>query len=45
MDAEQSIRLIAEIELRLAFAGVDEGVGDQGPWLVTGADAPAEASP
>jgi hypothetical protein len=44
MDAEQAVRLIDEIELRLAFAEISEGGGGPAPRLVAGVDAPAEAS-
>jgi len=32
MDAQQAARLIAEIESRLAWAGIGEGVGDLALW-------------
>jgi hypothetical protein len=44
MDAAQAVRLVEEIELRLAFAGVSEGDGGPAPWPITGVEAPAEAS-
>jgi hypothetical protein len=45
MDAEQAIRLITEIELRLAFAGVGEGDGLPAPWPPSGVTDAVQATP
>ena len=44
MDAQQAVRLIEEIELRLAFAGIGEGIGDSASWPDSACDGPSDAA-
>jgi hypothetical protein len=44
MDAQQAVRMIEEIELRLAFAGIGEGAGDSGSWPDVACDGPSDAA-
>jgi hypothetical protein len=43
MDAQQAVRLIEEIELRLAYAGIGEGAGDSAPWPDAACGDPSDA--
>ena len=44
MDAEQAVRLVAEIELRLAFAQIGESEGGPEAWPMAGVAGPEEPS-
>jgi hypothetical protein len=44
MDAQQAVRLIEEIELRLAFAGAGEGGGGPASWPDGTCDGPLDAA-
>jgi len=44
MDAQQAVRLIEEIEVRLAFAGIGEGIGDLAPWPDAAREGPSDAA-
>ena len=44
MDAQQAVRLIEAIELRLAFAGIGEGIGDSAPWPDGASDGASDAA-
>ena len=44
MDAQQAVRLIEEIELRLAFAGIGEGISDAAPWPDAACGGPSDTA-
>ncbi len=44
MDAQQAVRLIEEIELRLAFAGIGAGSVGSAPWPDAAGDGASDAA-